>query len=136
MLAHLITRARTAVSTNEEAVQVLKDAMASPSWWTNRAQLTAREVVRRLEENGYTVARTADVRISAAPASQAGAVTDPRSLSAEPTPESDVEVAARAQDQARIASLMAEVESSMNAVRGTREAQSESPLTDEQRESA
>jgi hypothetical protein len=98
--------------------------------------LTAREVVRRLEENGYTVARTADVRISAAPVSQAGPVADPRALSAQPAPESDAEVNARAQDQARIASLMAEVESSMNAVRGTREAQSESPLTDEQRESA
>jgi hypothetical protein len=124
------------VSTNDDAVQVLKDAMESPTWWTNRAQLTAREVVRRLEENGYTVARAVDVRVSAAPQAMPGPAADQRLASAEAAPESEAEVAARAQDQARIASLMAEVESSMNAVRGAREAQSESPLTDEQRESA
>jgi hypothetical protein len=124
------------VSTNDEAVQVLKDAMESPSWWTNRAQLTAREVVRRLEESGYTVARAADVRVSAAPQPMPGPAADPRAASAEPSPEVEAEAVARAQDQARIASLMAEVESSMNAVRGARGAQSESPLTDEQRESA
>ena len=123
------------MSTNDEAVQVLKDAMESPTWWTNRAQLTAREVVRRLEENGYTVARAVDVRVSAAPQAMPAPAADQRPASAEAAPESEAEVA-RAQDQARIASLMAEVESSMNAVRGARDAQSESPLTDEQRESA
>jgi hypothetical protein len=124
------------VSTNDEAVQVLKDAMESPSWWTNRAQLTAREVVRRLEENGYTVARAADVRTSATAKPMPGPAVDQRFVSPELSPELEAEAVARSQDQAAIASLMAEVESSMNAVRETREAQSESPLTDEQRESA
>jgi hypothetical protein len=126
------------VSTNDEAVQVLKEAMESPSWWTNRAQLSAREVVRRLEEQGFTVARTSDVRVSlTSAAGPASATTESRGVSAvQQAPESDEAAEARAQDQARIASLMAEVESSMNAVRGAREAQSESPLTDEQRESA
>jgi hypothetical protein len=124
------------VSTNDEAVQVLKDAMESPTWWTNRAQLTAREVVRRLEENGYTVARAADVRVSAAPQAMPAPAADQRPANAEAAPQSESEAVAREQDQARIASLMAEVESSMNAARGAREAQSETPLTDEQRESA
>jgi hypothetical protein len=114
--------------------------MESPAWWTNRAQLTAREVVRRLEEQGYTVARTSDVRAGVTPSAQPGAqaaVAASRGATLpQPVAESDEIALARAQDQARIASLMAEVESSMNAVRGAREAQSESPLTDEQRESA
>jgi hypothetical protein len=125
------------VSTNDEAVQVLKEAMESPSWWTNRAQLSAREVVRRLEEQGFTVARTSEVRAGVTPvASQANAAVQSRVNAVQQAPEPDEAAEARAQDQAHIASLMAEVESSMNAVRGAREAQSESPLTDEQRESA
>jgi hypothetical protein len=128
------------VSTNEEAVQVLKEAMESPSWWTNRAGLTAREVVRRLEELGYTVARSSDVRVS-----PAAIQSTPAAVSGEPAtiaamaahaPESDEVEAGRAQDQARIASLMAEVESSINAAREAREGPTESPLPQEQRESA
>lgn len=128
------------MSTNDEAVQVLKEAMESPAWWTNRAQPTAREVVRRLEEQGYTVARTSDVRVGVTagpqPVAQPGVGASRGASIPERVDESDEIALGRAQDQARIASLMAEVESSMNAVRGARETQSESPLTDEQRESA
>ena len=49
---------------NDEAVQVLKEAMEPPSWWTNSARPTAREVARRLEELGYTVARASEVKAS------------------------------------------------------------------------
>jgi hypothetical protein len=130
------------VSTNEEAVQVLKEAMESPSWWTNRAGLTAREVVRRLEELGYTVARSSDVRVPVTAAvtpitgaAGPGAVAAGAAGAAHAPAESDEAVAARAQDQARIATLMAEVESSISAAREAREGTG-SPLADEQRESA
>ena len=126
------------MSTNEEAVQVLKEAMESPSWWTNRAGLTAREVVRRLEELGYTVARASDVRATpiAPTASPAPVAGEPANSAVASQAEPDEAVAARAQDQARIASLMAEVESSINAAREARQGRTESPLPDEQRESA
>jgi hypothetical protein len=100
---------------NEEAVQVLKEAMEAPAWWTNRGRLTAREVMRRLEELGYTVARSADVRSEPARASRSGV----------------------------LAGLMADLESNIAAVHNSRRsersqvaAESESPLTDDQRQSA
>jgi hypothetical protein len=41
---------------NEHAVEALREAMEAPSWWTNRARLSAREVLERLEAQGYRVA--------------------------------------------------------------------------------
>jgi hypothetical protein len=41
---------------NEHAVEALREAMEAPSWWTNRARLSAREVLERLEAQGYQVA--------------------------------------------------------------------------------
>ena len=97
---------------NEEAVQVLKEAMEAPAWWTNRGRLSAREVVRRLEELGYTVARSADVRAEPPQAARFGG----------------------------LAGLMADLESNIAAVRRSERseapADSESPLSDEQRQSA
>ena len=100
---------------NEEAVQVLKEAMEAPEWWTNRGRLSAREVVRRLEELGYTVARSADVRAEPARSARPGV----------------------------LAGLMADLESNIAAVHNSRRsdrpqtsAVPESPLTDEQRQSA
>jgi hypothetical protein len=41
---------------NDQAVEALRDAMEPPTWWTNRARLSPREILDRLEEHGYTVA--------------------------------------------------------------------------------
>ena len=41
---------------NEQALDALREAMEAPTWWTNRARLSPREIVDRLEEQGYTVA--------------------------------------------------------------------------------
>ena len=170
---------------NEEAVQVLKEAMESPDWWTNRARLTAREIVRRLEERGYTVAPEALVRsVPRAAAEWEGNASSVATAPArEPASEHTAENGALAvasdtqhpsakgtapsadgangsapdgmSDQAMLAALMADLESSVAAARGAREAANgsgapdqdiapdgkqpidgDSPLADEQRESA
>jgi hypothetical protein len=41
---------------NKHAVEALREAMEAPSWWTNRARLSAREVLERLEAQGYRLA--------------------------------------------------------------------------------
>lgn len=38
---------------NDQAVEALREAMEPPTWWTNRARLSAREVLERLQARGY-----------------------------------------------------------------------------------
>ena len=103
---------------NDEAVQVLKEAMEPPSWWTNSARPTAREVARRLEELGYTVARASEVkatpRVAAewdqAPRAGQAATTD----EPEPLPSADAQ-------RDPLSALMSDLERSVAAAHESNE---------------
>ena len=103
---------------NEEAVRALKEAMEPPSWWPNAGRLKPREVLGRLEELGYTVARTSQT--GAAPVS-GGSGSAGR--------DSGQQV-----DGNRLADLMTDLEANVAAVKESRHA--EQPIRREQRESA
>jgi hypothetical protein len=78
---------------NDQAVEALRDAMEPPTWWTNRARLSPREILDRLEEHGYTVA----------PVNQMAEDTSPSSPSVNQEPVSETlwpEMAARAEQLA------------------------------------
>jgi hypothetical protein len=160
---------------NEDAVQALKTALEPPDWWTNRARPTVREIVRRLQEQGYTVARESEVRTGprvaqdwegpvsslapdAEPASfgiaRAGSTPVGTAATATATPspslETDAAASQSAADQQMLAALMADLESSMGAVREARAVESgdsadgstgssfdeDAPLSNDQRQSA
>jgi hypothetical protein len=103
---------------NEEAVRALKEAMEPPAWWLNGARLKPREVLGRLEELGYTVART----------SQAGAA------GSSVTAGSPAQHPGQQVEGNRLADLMTDLETNVAAVRESRPA--EQPIRREQRESA
>ena len=40
----------------DDAVEILKEAMAPPEWWSNSARLTPSAIVDHLAERGYVIA--------------------------------------------------------------------------------
>ena len=78
---------------NDQAVEALRDAMEPPTWWTNRARLSPREILDRLEEQGYTVAPV-NQTVEASSRTSASAIEQPVSETLWP------EMAARAEQLA------------------------------------
>jgi hypothetical protein len=139
---------------NDQAVEALREAMEAPSWWTNRAHLSAREVLERLEDQGFTVTRTAagttngalPVAESAAPpklwepeaaAAPAAPLWSPGDASAaSATADAPAESAGGAQTPARrglLGGLMADLESRVTAAREGDSAQPAEPAEEERR---
>ena len=125
---------------NEESVRILKDAMEPPSWWTNGARLSAREVAARLEEHGYTIVRQADATAIESTAAPAAPVATPASISpAAPVAAATAEPAtgeASPSERAAsdpLASLMANLEAAVEGVRQSHRADSEKSADDERK---
>lgn len=140
---------------NDQAVEALRDAMEPPTWWTNRARLSPREILDRLEEHGYTVAPVNQI---ADASSQTSAAVNDQPVSETLWPEmaaraeqlaawearSDerleaapvlVEEAppAEAERSGGLAGLMADLESKVAAVRHVRSEESTPAEEDQQR---
>lgn len=63
---------------NEQAVEALREAMEPPTWWTNRARLSPREVLERLEAQGYRLVPIGGEKgRDVAPAERAGTALNP-----------------------------------------------------------
>ena len=135
---------------NDEAVRILKDAMEPPSWWTNGARLSAREVAARLEEHGYALVRRSDAAAesSAAPAttpaldapvavdaSAAPAAPGVPLATAAPEPATDQPSPERA-DKDPLASLMASLEAAVAGVRKSQPRADSEQTADDERKTA